>query len=60
MTSSVPPLNVPDESARLCSCDQRGPCATCRRTTQRYGPGGGPLCDCCPSEAKQKWTKKAP
>lgn len=59
MTNPVPPISVPDESASLCSGDQRGPCATCHRHTQKYGPGGGPLCDWCLATAKQKWAKKA-
>lgn len=54
-TTPVPPVSEPDPSALTCPGDQVGPCATCRRKTQRYGRGGGPLCEWCFRSALEQW-----
>ncbi|MGW3381951.1 hypothetical protein ACWDCO_17400 [Streptomyces albogriseolus] len=58
MSTPVPPVTEPDVSARTCPSDQIGPCATCQRSTHKYGSGArSPLCDYRDEVAVQKWGK---
>jgi hypothetical protein len=50
-----PPVSDPDPSALACSGDLVGPCAVCRRKTQRYGRGGNPLCHWCAAPVLARW-----
>ncbi|MFJ3229228.1 hypothetical protein ACIPJS_38590 [Streptomyces sp. NPDC086783] len=55
MASTPPPATEPDPSTFSCSSSLVGPCASCQRTTHKYGSGGLPLCQWCMASAQEKW-----